>query len=406
MTATRVAGPTIKGYAYQFDQTIIAILDAETTNGTVVIEGCEDIDIHTDGGIEAVQCKYHEERSFSLVGLRKVLLPMLHSLTEGKDYDYRLYAHYSDNVDVPHRLNVEQIKQALTEKKRNPPEVVRHFLQFTPEILEKFSQQFSINCGPSFEEQRRALISALAKRFRGTLDDARDLYYGNALSLVMELAIAKDPKDRIVSPRSFLDQINKRDPLFSRWQEEILGRAQVLQAIKKKLKATAALKTTKWRALALSASSFDVNELSEMAYFLATEQFGQGYLANAQPWTLIIDGSSQQVEAVKTALIEENIWFNDGYEHLVFNPAIFNQRPVINLDPKRRDHIGLHSYGIRVISAETYAKFASDIENLHTLLSVGNLYSFDHAQVGGQRFHLHTADVSDLKQLLIEGRPR
>ena len=42
---TRAADATIKGYYYQFDTSILKLLDLSTNSDTVTIEGIEDIDI-------------------------------------------------------------------------------------------------------------------------------------------------------------------------------------------------------------------------------------------------------------------------------------------------------------------------------------------------------------------------
>ena len=44
----RSATATIKGYFYQFDQTIVSLLEA-TKHGSITVEGVEDIDLD-DGG--------------------------------------------------------------------------------------------------------------------------------------------------------------------------------------------------------------------------------------------------------------------------------------------------------------------------------------------------------------------
>lgn len=406
MNDRRVAGPAIKGYAYQFDRTIIAILDAEREGKSVTIEGCEDIDIHGELSSESVQCKYHEDRAFSLSGLRQVILPMLQAFRDGKRYGYRLYAHYSDAKSVPRKLTVTQIKQALTEKKRDSPIAIEHFKSFSTEVLCEFAEVFSITPGPSYDRQQEELLSKLAKRFRNSAQDAKDLHYGNALSLVIEIAIRKSGLDREVTPSAFLEKVDKRVPLFSRWQDELIGRERVIHAVFKKLKSTQALRTTKWRALAISGNSFTGDELAEIALFLAADQYGERFLWNARPWTLIIDGSPRDVELTKKALVDADLSFNDGYEHLAFNPRLFSKAPVINRHSKKHEYLGAHSYEIRILGAETFTKFAAEIEPFNTLISVGDLYFMDYSQIKAQRFHLHSAEVVDIKQLIVEGHCR
>lgn len=56
--ASRSATNTIKGYFYQFDNTILEILNKSDDSAHIVIEGVEDIDVETEYEKLAIQCKY------------------------------------------------------------------------------------------------------------------------------------------------------------------------------------------------------------------------------------------------------------------------------------------------------------------------------------------------------------
>ena len=59
---SRAADYTIQGFIYQFNKTLLAILDS-TDEATIVVEGViEDIDIHEPLQTTAIQCKYHESQ--------------------------------------------------------------------------------------------------------------------------------------------------------------------------------------------------------------------------------------------------------------------------------------------------------------------------------------------------------
>ncbi len=54
----RSAVDTLKGYFYQFDQSILKLLSLESPEDSVAIECLEDIDIKTATEVSAIQCKY------------------------------------------------------------------------------------------------------------------------------------------------------------------------------------------------------------------------------------------------------------------------------------------------------------------------------------------------------------
>lgn len=74
----RAAVDTIKGYFYQFDFTIIKLLELSNDTNTIVVEGIEDIDIKTATDETAVQCKYyakfHHLKDFFLLRFRVVVI--------------------------------------------------------------------------------------------------------------------------------------------------------------------------------------------------------------------------------------------------------------------------------------------------------------------------------------------
>ena len=61
MSKPRSATNTIKGYFYQFDKSILEILEQSNETNIVTIEGVEDIDIENSDEIQFVQCKYYVE---------------------------------------------------------------------------------------------------------------------------------------------------------------------------------------------------------------------------------------------------------------------------------------------------------------------------------------------------------
>ncbi|MBZ2038042.1 hypothetical protein K1J08_09215 [Streptococcus sanguinis] len=65
MSKPRSATNTIKGYFYQFDKSILEILEQSDETNIVTIEGVEDIDIEKDDEIQFFQCKYYEKTDFN-----------------------------------------------------------------------------------------------------------------------------------------------------------------------------------------------------------------------------------------------------------------------------------------------------------------------------------------------------
>ncbi len=62
--ASRTADYTIQGFLYQFNKTLLSIIEA-SDDAEIVVEGLiEDIDIHGPLQTTAIQCKYHEGQRY------------------------------------------------------------------------------------------------------------------------------------------------------------------------------------------------------------------------------------------------------------------------------------------------------------------------------------------------------
>src|SRR5690606_24543493 len=95
----RAAIDTIKGYFYQFDYSILQILQLTKDADTVTVEGIEDIDISTATEDTAIQCKYYARSEYNHSVIAKPIRLMLNHFAEYKKGNaskitYRLRGHY------------------------------------------------------------------------------------------------------------------------------------------------------------------------------------------------------------------------------------------------------------------------------------------------------------------------
>jgi len=61
----RSANETIKGYFYQFDYSILKLLELNELEDEIVIECIEDVDISSENNYIAIQCKYYEGTEYN-----------------------------------------------------------------------------------------------------------------------------------------------------------------------------------------------------------------------------------------------------------------------------------------------------------------------------------------------------
>ena len=112
MPSSRVADSTIKGFIYQFNKTILEILDSST--GTIHVEGIvEDVDVYdANNSIRAIQCKYHESaKSFTLSLIYKPIILMIKTFLErpNDDISFVLFIYVPSEEEKDLKLSVEDL---------------------------------------------------------------------------------------------------------------------------------------------------------------------------------------------------------------------------------------------------------------------------------------------------------
>lgn len=375
----RAATSSITGYAYQFDLTTLKILAANNTD-RVTIEGCEDIDIDRGANQEAVQCKYLQAARYSLAGLRKPILPMLRAFTSGQHWNYRLYVYYGDSTGLPTKLTLDDLKHALTEKKQRPSRVVKHYEGVSDNVLQDFLNHFTIEPGKKFTEQQADVHAALLKALGGTTEDVKDLHYADAVATVMELAMCPEACDRVITRAEFVHRLNKRPAMYTRWHREYVGVECFQKLLKRRIKSAGLLAPDKRRLIVLQSPGPKQDDgllkISHLIEKLGTTM--QGKLATAKPWTIVLDAPEDVVTTIKKQVIAKGITFNDGFEHISFNPSLFDRDPIVNTHGSGKA-IRATSYDIRIISAGNYLAHKGEIRPPAAIVSFAESLSSTYA---------------------------
>ena len=95
----RAAVDTIRGYLYQFDHSILQLLNLANNSDTITVEGIEDIDISSATEETAIQCKYYSKSEYNHSVIAEPIRLMLTHFSEYKKGNvqkikYILRGHY------------------------------------------------------------------------------------------------------------------------------------------------------------------------------------------------------------------------------------------------------------------------------------------------------------------------
>ena len=120
---SRAADYTIKGFLYQFNKTLIEILNSEE-DSIITVEGIvEDVEIVTPAMMTAIQCKYHEaSETFTPSSIFKPLLQMMDHFhaNAGANIRYILFAHYPSVTEMaPPTVGKIEFQAALDSKNKD-----------------------------------------------------------------------------------------------------------------------------------------------------------------------------------------------------------------------------------------------------------------------------------------------
>ncbi len=240
MAKGRDAIDTITGYYYQFDYSILQLLDLKNENNTITIEGIEDVDILEENGLTAIQCKYYDKTEYNHSVIAKPIRLMLKDYAsrtpQKKTIRYKLYGRYKSGHDkFPSALNVEFAKKSLFTYTENKVHHILHEeLSLSDTDIEDFLSKIDIDINAeNYKEQQTKVINRLGDIFKCGDFEAEYYYYNNALRYIKQVATQQDVKDRIVSQKQFLKNINSKKMLFDKWYLQFKGVREYCSEIKK-----------------------------------------------------------------------------------------------------------------------------------------------------------------------------
>lgn len=334
MSKPRSAISTIKGYFYQFDKSILEILEQSNETDMVTIEGIEDIDIENSDERNFIQCKYYEKTDFDNSIIRKPIQLMfrhyLENRTEPKDknFTYRLYGYYKKGHEKLLELTTENLKTyfldfskfGVIDESGNSNYQIKNkkgevIFEETVEDddIEDFKNHLFIDIkADSYENQIEKIKSKIQNDLSDYSEEDIELIYFNALKIIKDLACEHNIEKRQISKKEFWDRIKTKNYYFERWMSELLEWKNYKKIIHKKYFPRVSNLSPAHRFFILDCQGESVNNvknvISEISrkYSRLIHQFSPYvHLYN----TLNVDF----VTELKEKLYEDGCFFKDGF---------------------------------------------------------------------------------------------
>jgi hypothetical protein len=396
---TRSAEATIKGYYYQFDTSILKLLELKSGHESISIEGIEDIDINTATEKTAIQCKYLSKPKFINSAVREPIILMLdHFLSIGsqKKYNYVLYAHFENELQGNEpSIDLAKLKLILTYSENKVQKNYEIEKKISDTDLKAFLKNFKLTFGLEFYTQQKKVITKLKDNFNCSDFEANTLYYNNALRIVIDKAILKKPNQRVVTKNDFISSIDSKKLLFNEWFIKMRSKKEYLKSIKENLKTTKVLVPSKTKIILIGKNIIDANN-AELPLISFIQNLADKYykmnssLRDAKPLSIILDCDEAKRLEVKKNLIDNHIDFNDGHEEIKYSNDFYNKEPIINTSGNA-GNIVKSSYRLKLLSKETFESNFTNIKSPNAFL-VFSKDSFPHAYSQGQFFDIKYCD--------------
>jgi hypothetical protein len=330
--SNRSAHATIKGYFYQFDNTIVRILEASNGHASVVVEGIEDIDLEESDESTFIQCKYYEGTEYNHSVIKDAVIQMLkHYNDQGfppePNFKYHIFGHYrSGQEKLPETYDLDFLKKNFLTYTHNKKKHEVHVdLKVDDTKLAVFKNNLKIDINaPTYEAQQIQVLKLLVAQISEcTTTDAQIFYYPNSINVIQTLAVESDIAKRKITKASFISKVNQKESVFNLWLNEKFGNDYYAKLIKRKYFKYPSTKIPKASRVFVvdNSGNFDLSNTVKLlieigSYFSHKEHKRTPQQDRFCPYVLLLGITDSDLISVKKSLLGQGIIFNDGYPFL------------------------------------------------------------------------------------------
>lgn len=331
---SREACATIRGYNYQFDSTIRAILTLRETE-VLQIENLEDFDIVNPNVDSLYQCKYLASAKLTNSIIRDAILPMIIRFHE-EDYpqniikNYNLYGYFKESVEGEKCLSLSELKNCLKQVKTESNNLgvitrktinLQEKFNLTDEELELFSRRLKIYSSIEYEQHTALTIHELKNSLGVSKEETISFYYPSAFNWIAHKASSTELSDRTITKIQFIDYMRAaKEVVYSKWYIHESGLLQYHKDLRNKFFSTVNI-DKKDRFFIIEITQLDC---LTMIFDMVMEIRRKWSSCNVRrkpsneryaPYIFLNGLSRENLIEIKKILYERKIQFTDGYPY-------------------------------------------------------------------------------------------
>lgn len=404
----RSAVDTIRGYFYQFDLSILSVLQLPLLDDAVEIECTEDIDIRTATDVTATQCKYYAKTEYNHSVIKDAVKHMVSHFKESlagtkPKVSYSIKGHYASGQEkLDGGINVDFLKKNfLTYSEGKGAAKVTHYhhleLGLSDSDLEKFLKRLTVDVrAKAFDEQYGEVIKAIQSIFGGSPFSAEYFYYNNALAVIRQLSIKAAPSDRRITKKEFLAKINTSTVLFNEWFVEKRGKKAHLAALRKEYFTELNISPyERFFLVETEAGSYVRSDLKELFFELSRKwaKLSKRETTPFCPYIYIHGIPDDELLVLKKELSTEGFKLIDGHD---FQGADFSHQSITQQ--------ATHGNGIKIKVLNTLSNVEKTLDGITKTrriyqFHIGNSY-FDYDKPAVKHVKIQVERLLDVKSII------
>ncbi|MBI4977320.1 MAG: hypothetical protein HZC28_07560 [Spirochaetes bacterium] len=344
----------IKGFAFQFDKTILELLNSSDENKDLYFEKIQDI---SDDDY-VIQVKYKETQDYSDNKIKEPVIQLIEEFKQDQSKIYNLYCHFnneSSRIETIDNAKLDSILSLSTGKSKDALKLNKRINAIDTNVRSSFIAKFKLIFATTYDNQfQQILIKLKTYSFVGEGDDVAIFYYSNMVDYLKRIIINNtDPKKRKCTKKQLLNFIKTGKKLiFNTSFKEYKGEQAFLSFIKSKF-----VKARKNQNNLINLGDLQIDSSISLTKLIIdiTERYFKKSTFDIEPLTFVI--TDNEVNNIKKDLINNEILFNDGYETIQFSEKLFLS-PAIKtkkiIGQKASDSLNEISYKFRILSKSNF----------------------------------------------------
>ncbi|MBL4964000.1 hypothetical protein [Bacillus halotolerans] len=381
----------IKGFNFQYDHTIIRILEQTNELNEIEIEQTED---YSDENI-IVQVKYKERANFSNSQVKKPLCQLLEIFKTDKRKPV-LYAYFKNKEEQEVSLSLQDLNDIIGDCK-----IKNKQYSFEEELKTEFINQFRIIFTGKYQKQFEVLIEKIIKEFNCEEEEAL-IYYAQIYKYIEKKVVNNAPEDkhkRVCSKKEVKELItNSREVIFHSSYTQFLGKEKYYKFIYKRFFRETNINFHERIFLFELPENFeDTNLLIQLTrkimerYYKKVTFGGSTIIKSPAPYIFFQNANDTVLKNMKTELLSEGIIFRDGF---CFEGADFFLRNLLEESTPQ------NNIELKFINRYEYIK--EIILQLQRTKKIYNLYLDKRIEQEGLDInHIKIEDFSDINEFLF-----